>query len=345
MSKASTKESVDLPNSGGSKSVGPPSRHAEKSARRFLKDVRKLVRKNDRRISDDDRRAIADRMAQVAVALERGDDAGALADAVQALDERADQALGAYKKSALREYSESVVIAVLIAMVLRAFVVEPFKIPTGSMIPTLAVGDHIFVSKFIYGLRVPLTNSWFAQWGTPERGHVIVFRYPLDLSKDYIKRVVAVAGDRIRIEGREVYVNGSKLARAAPTEFAYTKEDEDGRPPPGGIQHALAFAETSRDSNQEYTVIYHPYERAPSPLELGAGLKGLDCAPIEDGSPECTVSDGWLFVMGDNRDNSADSRVWGGVPTEFVKGRALFIWWSRGSRSGIHWDRIGKAVQ
>jgi signal peptidase I len=261
---------------------------------------------------------------------------------------RVEQVLGFAKKSTAREYTESIVIAILIAVVLRAFVVEAFKIPTGSMIPTLAVGDHIFVNKFIYGLRIPFTNSWFAEWGTPQHGDVIVFRYPRDLSKDYIKRVVGVANDHVRVEGQDVWVNGKKLERAEPQNYEYIDEgEEEDTPSYGTTRLVLAFPEKSNGKNpHSYTVIYKPSE--PMRLGLpnnGSILPGLDCTPDRpEAEGECTVQPGFVFVMGDNRDNSSDSRVWGAVPTTYVKGKAMFVWWSRGPKSGVRWDRIGDVV-
>jgi signal peptidase I len=226
-------------------------------------------------------------------------------------------------------------------------VVEAFKIPTGSMIPTLDVGDHIFVNKFIYGLRVPLTNAWFAAWGSPDRGDVIVFRYPRDLSKDYIKRVIAVAGDRVRVAGQDVFVNGEKLPRAPRPDHRYVEEGEGGPDPddvPDFFVHSAAFEERSRAGEQRYTVLY---DRSASrlPWPSGGRLPGLRCSEPVPGTPaECVVEPEHVFVMGDNRDNSSDGRVWGAVPHAYVKGKALFVWWSRGPRSGVRWGRIGQAV-
>jgi len=117
------------------------------------------------------------------------------------------------KKSKLREYIEALVTAVLIAFVIRSFIIEPFKIPSSSMVPTLLVGDHIFVNKFIYGLRPPFTKKHFFQFKTPKRGEVIVFIYPEDESKDFIKRVAGLPGDKLGFSGTDVYINGEKLVR------------------------------------------------------------------------------------------------------------------------------------
>jgi signal peptidase I len=327
----------------------PPDRRTVKRAERFLKDVEKLLKKHHARVQEKDQEKLNAAMEDVRQALAGKNDKKRLSTSLKELDQKAEQILGFAKKSTLREYAESIGIAILIAVVLRAFVVEAFKIPTGSMIPTLEVGDHIFVNKFIYGLRVPLTNAWFVQWGHPQRGDVIVFRYPRDLSKDYIKRVVATAGDRVRVAHREVFINGDKLERKDSEAFSYVEEGDDdlrSDSPNGVIRRAMAFAEKSAGKDQEYTVIYdhHPdYSRAPFPK--GDTLPGLECTFDTPGvRGECKVEDGYVFVMGDNRDNSSDSRVWGAVPIDYVKGKAMFIWWSRGPRSGVRLERLGMGV-
>jgi signal peptidase I len=260
---------------------------------------------------------------------------------LEGLEQRAERTLDYTRKSSTREMIESLVVAVLIALLLRAFIVEPFKIPTGSMIPTLLVGDHIFVSKFIYGLRVPLSNAWFVEWGTPDRGDVIVFRYPQDQSKDYIKRVVAVAGDEVHTDGIDVFVNGTRLDRRTEDAFEYLEEGEGG--PMLGTHTADRFVESALGNDAAYSVLYEARPFRPH-WPNGSRLPGLACSPSGPGQARCRVEDDYVFVMGDNRDNSQDSRFWGGVPTRFVKGKALFIWWSYGPRSGIRWSRFGQVV-
>lgn len=317
-----------------------------KKARAYLKEVDRLLQKHGQKVEAKDKDKLVAAMDAVRAALDGQGDKKNLKGAITELDARVDQALGFAKKSPSREYGESIIIAIVIAVVLRAFVLEAFKIPTGSMIPTLAVGDHIFVNKFIYGLRVPFTNRWFVEWGTPSRGDVIVFRYPKDQSKDYIKRVVAVAGDKVHVVGQDVFINGERLERQSRSSFQYIDEGEDERDDGPVIpKQALAYAESSRGTELSYTVIYehHGYSRPPWPQ--GDNLDGLSCRPeAPEQHGECTVQPGYVFVMGDNRDNSSDSRVWGGVPTTFVKGKAMFIWWSRGPRTGVRFDRMGMRV-
>jgi signal peptidase I len=318
-------------------------------AKAYLKDRKKLFEKNAAKLSPEDRKKLEAAIAGVESALAEGPgpDRKRLSSALKELDARVDQHLAFAKKSTAREYAESIAIAIFIAVFLRAFVVEAFKIPSGSMIPTLAVGDHIFVNKFIYGLRVPLTNAWFSEWGTPERGEVIVFRYPDDTSKDYIKRVVGVAGDHIRVDGADVFVNGNKLERESRGPDRYVEEGEEGPVAmPGFVRHVLAFSERpSGDASKGYTVIYSPGMGGRDPFPRGMNLRGLECPPpVGDAPADCVIQPGHLFVMGDNRDNSSDSRTWGSVPTTYVKGRAMFIWWSRGPRSGVRFDRMGSRV-
>jgi signal peptidase I len=219
-------------------------------------------------------------------------------------------------KSVVREYTESIIIAVVLALVIRTFVVQAFKIPSGSMEDTLLIGDHILVNKLSYGLQIPFLNAKvrvFGLMGDPNRGDIIVFPFPRDPSRDFIKRVVGLPGDRIEVRSHRAYINGEPLKEP------YVKLDE------------RAAAHPSRYSHW---------------------------------GPE-VVPPGKLFVMGDNRDNSADGRDWGFLDISQVKGRAFIIYWSWDSSEpkffwlgnipipnpkavlldGIRWRRIGKLLQ
>ncbi|MGE5842766.1 MAG: signal peptidase I [Deltaproteobacteria bacterium] len=178
------------------------------------------------------------------------------------------------RKSTIREYAEAAAIAILLALFIRAFVVQAFKIPSGSMEPTLLVGDHILVNKFIYGIKTPYFQTTLIPISEPERGDIIVFIYPEDESKDYIKRVIGLPGDRIQIQGKQVFVNG------VPFDDKYGRYDE----------------------------------------RVGNSGRPLD--------GRWDVPKGHYFVMGDNRDHSADSRFWGFVPSSNIKGKAFIIYWS-----------------
>lgn len=308
-----------------------------------------------------------------------------------------------HRKSAWREYAESIGLAVLFALTLRAFMVEAFQIPSGSMIPTLLVGDHLFVNKFVYGVRLPFTTYDIIRFGEPERGDVVVFIYPvdevatqhtirmimdhirtyhevngeypdsletvgmarqtdgwdrdyryevgeegyhllsagmdgefetpddldnfnaalrpnragcfqtenLDSAKDFIKRVIGLPGERVRMDDYTVYIDDRPIEREAHRTERYHR----------------ARSATERIGDTEYTVNYR------------TGMSG--------DFEEITVREGHIFVMGDNRDNSADSRCWGQVPIENVKGEALFIFWSKGGDGflGNRWDRMFNGIE
>jgi len=198
-------------------------------------------------------------------------------------------------KSIVREYAEAFAIALFLALFIRTFVVQAFKIPSGSMLPTLQVGDHILVNKFIYGIDVPLVGGHLLPWRAPQRGDVVVFVYPVDPSKDFIKRVVAVGGDVLQIRNKHVYINGG-LWNDPHAYFSDGPQSGQGNSP--------------RDN-------YGPV----------------------------TVPPGHLFVMGDNRDRSYDSRFWGFVDLDEVKGQAFLIYWSwDGEDRWVRWDRLGNLI-
>lgn len=198
------------------------------------------------------------------------------------------------RKSKIRDYAETLAIALLIALFVRTFVVQAFKIPSSSMVPTLLVGDHILVNKFIYGIRIPLIGKKMLTFASPERGDVIVFIYPRDRSKDFIKRVIGLPGEKVEIIGRNIYINDRLI------------DDPWG---------------------------YYP-----------ADVGSWHAASREHFGPK-TIPQGMLFVLGDNRHNSQDSRYWGFVPLEDVLGEAFIIYWSwdwesRSVIQKVRWDRL-----
>ncbi|MBI2997881.1 MAG: signal peptidase I [Deltaproteobacteria bacterium] len=199
------------------------------------------------------------------------------------------------EKSTFREYVEAIGMALLLALFIRTFIVQAFKIPSGSMIPTLQIGDHILVNKLSYGVRIPFWGHYLWQYREPRPGDVIVFVFPEDRSKDFIKRVVAVGEDTVEIKGKKVFVNGQPL------------EDP------------------------------HAYFE-------GDGAQGLGLQIRDDYGPK-RVPENHIFVMGDNRDRSYDSRFWGFVDLQEIKGKALIIYWSwDGNDRWVRWERIGDLI-
>jgi signal peptidase I len=211
---------------------------------------------------------------------------------------------------------------IAVVFVLRSFLFEPFKIPSGSMVPTLLVGDLILVNKFTYGIRLPVLNQKIIPLIDPQRGDVVVFRYPPDPRLDYIKRVVGVPGDEIVYAEQRLTVNGQLVPTQAQPEFY----DEDS------LRYSPQF--TEKLGQVEHRILVDP--RRPSML---AGIDhrfphGDNCAYTAEGV-RCKVPAGHYFVMGDNRDNSQDSRYWGFVPDENLVGRAFFVWMNFGNPSRI----------
>jgi signal peptidase I len=305
-------------------------RRARLEGRHLCKEARRILKKKSYRIPA----AVA---ADVRVAVEGVEAALETEDlerqrkAIALLDDAMDDHLSFARKSTLREYAESIGVAVAVALLLRAFVVEAFQIPSGSMIPTLEVGDHIFVSKFAYGLSVPFTNSKFLQYSQPERGDVIVFKFPNDPSIDYIKRVVGLPGDVIEMRQEELYVNGRPVPRQRVPRVYHCSEGPqhpDAAPPPP-TRAGFGFEPDS----DECELWIETLGRVEHQTVLEPRRGGRDF-------PRKVIPAGQVFVMGDNRDNSSDSRVWGTVNLDLIKGKALVVWWSRGtseSMSPIAW--------
>jgi signal peptidase I len=216
------------------------------------------------------------------------------------------------------EYARSFFPIILLVLVIRSFIAEPFRIPSSSMVPTLHIGDFILVNKFAYGIRLPVVHDKIMDTGEPERGDVIVFRYPKkpkDMDKpdvDYIKRVVGLPGDRVGYFDKTIYLNGEPIQQDV-----QPAEEQDL---PGYFETRFEYL----GDDGHLIVVDH------------------DKRPMEG---EMVVPDGHYFVMGDNRDNSNDSRYWGTVPEENLVGKAFLIWmswdWNAG---GIVWNRIGQSI-
>lgn len=224
------------------------------------------------------------------------------------------------KKDSGREFVEAIVVALVLALFIRTFIVQAFKIPSGSMIPTLLVGDHILVNKFIYGIGIPFTDDKLIEFGTPKRGEVIVFKFPKDPSKDFIKRVIGLPGDTVAIKNGVIQINGTPVPMISKGSYDYQEASE------GELLKNTLHEEVLGDNP-------HPVIMASTGF---FGPREFD--PV-------TVPDGQLFMMGDNRDRSNDSRYWGFVDISAVEGRAIAIYWSWDSdETTVRWDRLGDLI-
>jgi signal peptidase I len=307
-----------------------------------------------------------------------------------ALDALVDEVIKRPDKSTTRDYVESIVAAILIALALRAVVLEAFKIPSSSMYPTLEINDHIFVNKFIYGIRIPFTTIKLFEWRKPKHGEVIVFIQPCEPDRDYIKRVVATEGETVEVRCNVVYVNGKPVENHLVQGESCSYKDQDENTLRWSPRECSEYVE--RVDGHEYHT-YHDRGRPlrDEQLRREGGLLSGDprdfpqfdranvppkCPMQDDGLPVGThnqkpgqivvtkrnagacelqmhyvVPPGHVFVMGDNRSNSNDSRYWGSVPVENIKGKALFIWLSYGEFQGwnmiqgLRFDRIGNFVK
>jgi len=212
------------------------------------------------------------------------------------------------------EYPKSFFPVILIVFLLRSFLVEPFKIPSGSMVPTLVVGDFILVNKFAYGIRIPLINRKIINTGEPRRGDVMVFRFPEDPSLDYIKRVIGLPGDKIVYESKKLFINGVAQPRKQISDYLNRER----------IHYSAQFVETL--NGVEHAILLEG--DAPAAVPFTRAFPFRENCNYNTEGVTCTVPPGHYFMMGDNRDNSADSRVWGFVPDENIVGKAFFIWFN-----------------
>ena len=218
------------------------------------------------------------------------------------------------REPTLVEYCRAFFPVIVVVFLVRSFVVEPFRIPSGSMLPTLEVGDFILVNKFVFGLRLPILHQEIVDFGEPQRGDVVVFRYPPKPSVDYIKRVVGVPGDHIAYYDKILYVNGKAVTDADSAEV---------QPAQSGPDRVLLG---ESQNGHSYRIQW---------------MRGI---PSREGERE--VPPGHYFVMGDNRDNSKDSRIWGFVPESHFVGKAFMIWMSwDAERFRVDIDRIGDIIR
>ncbi|MEK6582185.1 MAG: signal peptidase I [Nitrospirota bacterium] len=200
------------------------------------------------------------------------------------------------KKRLLWEYTEAIITALILALLIRAYIIQAFKIPSGSMIPTLVIGDHILVNKFLYGTKIPFSETMVLEFTKPEKGNIIVFKYPEDPTRDFIKRIIAVEGDVVESKNKTIYVNGKQTSE--------------------------------------------PYAQ-----HTDNSIRPMGIEPRDNFGP-LIVPRNKFFVMGDNRDQSYDSRYWGYVDRKDIKGKALILYWSWDSKNNwVRFARIGRLVK
>ena len=217
----------------------------------------------------------------------------------------------------LVDYAKSFFPVILLVFLLRSFLVEPFKIPSGSMLPTLLVGDFILVNKYDYGIRLPILNRKVVEIGQPQRGDVMVFRYPKDPGLDYIKRVIGLPGDTVEYVDKRLTINGQAVATTANGEYNYVGN---------GLNYITGQTWHERLGEHDHIAMTQKEMPPVIPYQVAGDFPYRDNCSYNDQGFRCKVPEGHYFMMGDNRDASNDSRYWGFVPDRNIVGKAFFIW-------------------
>lgn len=303
-------------------------RREQKRVKTLLKEVRKLQKKFGGNLSENHQKSLQEAINSLEKSMGTDENFSAPADKLEQL---AGKLFAPYRKSTFREYTESILVAIAIALFLRTFIIEPFKIPSGSMIPTLEIGDHIFVSKFSYGLWLPFVGKKVRMGKAPKRGDVIVFVYPKNPAKDFIKRVVGLPGDQIKVVSNTLYINNKPISAKRGKKYTYRERE---------LPDNLPVERVCRVFHQNlYGVKHRILIDESQPSKLSDWDSSVEAKQIErPWGPK--VPPGHVFVMGDNRDHSSDSREWGLVPVKNIKGKAFLVWLSFGGNRGFRWDRI-----
>ena len=303
----------------------------QKECRQNIARLRQIIKKNSDKLEPDIREKVVLQLSELEKKLQT-ENIEALEDVKNQLDEIENKTLTRFVKSKLRQNIESLLIAVVLALFIREFIIQPFKIPSGSMIPNLLVGDHLLVTKFIYGTKIPFTNIQILPGIRDIKyGDVIVFKYPNGENEPnkeglyYIKRVVGLPGDKLDVKGRNLYINDKEI----PLEYIRSYDSKS-------LNYDMYVDEYTEDlPDYKHLVIY---QNGKGYTDQGEYL------------PYDKIPEGHYFVMGDNRDNSRDSRFWGLVPKENIAGKALLTHWSWDFDNDeilhkIRWDRIFKLIK
>jgi signal peptidase I len=304
---------------------------------RILREEARAIRRAhakeiDRTLREEHRQELDTALEELARAMDaKNFDEQRFVTAHDRAEDAVEDRLSRWRKSEAREYAESILVAVMVALAIRAFVIEAFKIPSGSMIPTLLVGDHIFVNKLAYGPLVPFSKKRVWNSMPPRRGDVIVFAFPENPEEDFIKRVIALPGDKLEVKDARVWINDKPVPRCFVGRTSYADVPETGpmMPGPNIAQEGDLYVEYL--DNQAYLTFY-----------TTGSITRTNAGPW-------FPKPGEVYVLGDNRNNSRDSREWwgqkgGGVPFENIRGRALWIWLSYTGGEGNKADRIGSNV-